>query len=445
MHPAKSALGQRSPNLWRLMTKVRTNALELIPQAATEQRFISGKAAGQRWHMLMDPAMLAHVTETNYTNYPRSDLIKSVLRPAIGNGLFLSEGDRWLWQRRAAAPALGKRFIEHLRPSIADTANRLCERLSETRPQPIDIYVEAIGATFDLVCQALFSDVDAINRHAMEGAFSEYVSHSVGRSVLQAAGLPKWISRILPSNRPAQKMHAALERIIEDRKANGPLQKPDMLDQLLAAQHPKTSALMDTIDLRDNLLTFMIAGHDTTALTLAWALYLCAYDPAVQEQLRDEANAQLSWINGTDVDPNALPLCSQVLSETLRLYPPAAISSRTAQADDMVGSLHIAKGDLVLLPTYVLHRHKRYWNDPDAFQPQRFTKGKTLTPLTYMPFGHGPRSCIGAQMATTELKIILSTLVSQFQFSLIPNRVPQPVLKLTLHPKDGIFLKVDAV
>lgn len=445
MYPPKSPLGKKTPNLWHLLTKVRRNALELIPQAATEDAFISGKTASQPWHMLMEPSMLAHVTDTNYTNYPRSDLIKSVLRPAIGNGFFLSEGDRWLWQRRAAAPALGKRFIERLRPSITDTAEQLCHRLSQNGSQPLNIYAEAIGATFDLVCRALFSDVDAVNREAMESAFSNYVSSSIGSSMLQAVGLPKWISKILPTNNPAQKMHDVLEQIIEDRKTNGPLDKPDMLDQLLAARHPNSSAPMDTTDLRDNLLTFMIAGHDTTALTLAWALYLCAYDTSVQNDLRNEANSQLAWINSTNVDPNALPFSEKVVSETLRLYPPAAISSRTAQADDILGPLNIKKGDLVLLPTYALHRHKQYWEAPDAFRPQRFEKNKTLDQLIYMPFGNGPRSCIGAQLATTEIKIILSTLVSRFQFSTVVDRIPQPVLKLTLHPKDGIFLNVSAV
>ena len=199
---------------------------------------------------------------------------------------------------------------------------------------------------------------------------------------------------------------------------------------------------MTRSELRDNLLTFILAGHETTALTLAWALYLCAFDPVVQERAAEEARAALGERAATAADLGALPQTMRIVNEALRLYPSAAFLSRTAQAPDTLCDRQVQPGDTVMLPIYALHRHHLLWDRPDVFDPDRF-----LAPpdrYAFLPFGAGPRICIGASFALQEAAIILSTLLARFHFDPIPGREPQPRMILTLRPQGGVWLTVRA-
>jgi cytochrome P450 len=210
-------------------------------------------------------------------------------------------------------------------------------------------------------------------------------------------------------------------------------------------EDPKTKKQMNSAELRDNLLTFIVAGHETTALTLSWALFLCAFDQDVQDRLRAEVQDVLQGRIATQDDVDALPYCEQVIKEALRLYPPAAFVSRTAQGPDQLQDREVLKGDTVMLPFYALHRHEMLWDNPDAFDPDRFAEGKEYNRFAYLPFGDGPRVCIGAQFAMTETKIILASLISRFKFERIAGKDPKPVMILTLRPDGGVPLKVTPV
>ena len=217
------------------------------------------------------------------------------------------------------------------------------------------------------------------------------------------------------------------------------------MDLLLEGEDPETKRQMNNAELRDNLLTFIVAGHETTALTLSWALYLCAFDPEVQDTLRIEAQSVLEGRVATAEDCDALPYTEQVIKEALRLYPPAAFVSRTAQADDVLCDRDIQRKDTVMLPIYALHRHHDLWDNPDQFDPERFADGHKPERYSYLPFGDGPRICIGAQFAMIEAKIILATLISRFKFDRIEGKDPKPVMVLTLRPEGGVPLKVTRI
>ena len=219
---------------------------------------------------------------------------------------------------------------------------------------------------------------------------------------------------------------------------------PDLLDLLLAGEDPKTARKMTTAELRDNLLTFIVAGHETTALTLSWALYLCAFDQGVQDAARAQAKTVLGDRAASAADIARLPLIRQIVDETLRMYPPAAFLSRTAQAADTLCGREIRPGDTVILPIYALHRHHLLWPDPDRFDPARFADPKAIERFAYLPFGDGPRVCIGANFALQEAVIILATLLARFRFSAIAGRAPKPVMILTLRPEGGVWLGVEA-
>jgi cytochrome P450 len=200
---------------------------------------------------------------------------------------------------------------------------------------------------------------------------------------------------------------------------------------------------MNTAELRDNLLAFIVAGHETTALTLSWALYLCAFDQQVQERARSEAQSVLSGRTATAQDLPALPVTRTIIDETLRLYPPAALVSRTAMKADTLGGREIRPGDTVILPIYALHRSHELWPDPDRFVPDRFADKKAIRRFTYLPFGDGPRICIGASFALQEAVIILATLLSRYRFHLVHGRSPDPVMILTLRPEGGVWLQAE--
>ncbi|MEI2684810.1 MAG: cytochrome P450 [Cypionkella sp.] len=226
---------------------------------------------------------------------------------------------------------------------------------------------------------------------------------------------------------------------------SGPKALPDLLDLLLAAEDPASGRKMSTAELRDNLLTFIVAGHETTALTLSWALYLCAFDPRVQAEAQTEARALLGNRVATAADLAQLPLTRRIVDEALRLYPPAAFLSRTAIAEDELCGRKVLAGDTVILPIYALHRHHKLWTNPDGFDPARFADPKAIDRFAYLPFGDGPRICIGASFALQEAVIILASLLARFRFSVIPGKDPKPVMILTLRPEGGIWLKVEAV
>jgi cytochrome P450 len=220
---------------------------------------------------------------------------------------------------------------------------------------------------------------------------------------------------------------------------------PDLLDLLMAGEDPETAKTMNTSELRDNLLTFIVAGHETTALTLAWSLYLCAYDQDVQDKARAEAQSVMSGTAATGEEAARMPFLRQIVDEALRLYPPAGIISRTAQEADVLCARNVRPGDTVMIPIYALHRNHLLWEDPNAFDPTRFADRKAVDRYSYLPFGDGPRICIGASFAIQEAVIILATLLARFRFEPVAGRDPDPVMILTLRPDNGVWLTAHPV
>jgi cytochrome P450 len=305
-------------------------------------------------------------------------------------------------------------------------------------------------ATFDVVCDALLSGRDALNRDELIDALARYLE-TVGKvSLLDVLGVPNWIPRPAQifsrgSIRDTQQM---MDGVIAKRRAKiaaGEEPANDLLNLILEAEDPKSGRRMSDSEARDNLLTFVIAGHETTALTLGWALYLIAAHAPTQERLAEEARTVLNGRAATADDYDALPFTRQVIEETLRLYPPAAFLSRNAVAKDVLVDREIDAGDTVMLPIYTLHRNKLLWDNPDVFDPDNFTsdKVKARDRFAYVPFGQGPRICIGMNFALHEAVIILATVVDRFRFAVAEGFVPNPELALTLRSSNGLKLTVE--
>lgn len=443
--PVRVPLVREPWGFLRTLRTARRNMLEVLPELATKQPIVSGRT-GARWHMVMDPAALRHILKDAVDTYPKSRATKNILRPAIGDSLFIAEGAHWRWQRRAAAPVFALRNIQNLAPIMSLAAERASERL-ERAGDVADLYEEMVTATFEVISDVTFSGDAGFDRAEMHAAIDAYIAQTGKISMFDLLGVPTWVprpGRVFSTNSLRQ-MKTVADKVIDDRRERPATDMPDLLDLLLEGEDPETKRRMTTSELRDNLLTFIVAGHETTALTLSWALYLCAFDQSVQQRARREAQAQLGGRPATVEDCEQLPYIRQIIDEALRLYPPAAMLARTAREPDTLCGREIRRRDTVTIPIYALHRNQLLWEDPDRFDPDRFADPSAIDRFAYLPFGAGPRVCIGAGFAMQEAVIVLATLLSRFRFELVPGKAPKPVMILTLRPEGGVWLRVSAV
>jgi cytochrome P450 len=432
--------------IWASLQASRRNVLSIIPAIATRQPMVSGRT-GKRWHMVMDPEAIRRVLLDEVDNYPKSLVTKNLLRPAIGDSLFIAEGAHWRWQRRAAAPVFSHRNVMNLAPIMTAAAERSCARIAGAGPRAMDMAEDMVRTTFDVIAEVTFSSDGSFDADAVHDAIDTYISEAGKISLFDLLGFPDWVPRPgrVMSGSVVKQMKSVADEAVEARRSRGHDGVPDLLDLLLEGEDPKTKRQMNTAELRDNLLTFIVAGHETTALTLAWSLYLCAFDQEVQDRARAEARGVLGDRACTGEDVENLPYIRQIIDEALRLYPPAGMVSRTAEADDTLCGRDVKRGDTVILPIYALHRSHLLWDDPDAFRPERFADRNAIDRYAYLPFGDGPRICIGASFAIQEAVIILATLLNRYRFSPVKGRDPDPVMILTLRPEGGVWLEAEAV
>ena len=439
--PARVALVNQPLGLFRSLAMARRNVLSIIPEIAVKQPMVSGKM-GKRWHMVMDPTAIREILLDRVDDYPKSLVTKNLLRPAIGDSLFIAEGAHWRWQRRAVAPAFSHRNMLNLSPIMTAAAQRSADRIADAGPRAINMLDEMVTSTFDVISDVTFSGGDGFDRGAVHRAIDDYIAEAGKLSLFDILGLPDWLPRPgrAMSGRALKDMKRIADGAIDARAERGPSDTPDLLDLLLDGTDPKTKRQMNTAELRDNLLTFIVAGHETTALTLSWALYLMGFDQAVQQKARAEAQTVLQGRAATGADVENLPYIRQIIDETLRLYPPAGVISRTAQRNDTLCGREVRPGDTVMVPIYALGRHQQLWDQPDVFDPDRFKDRKAIDRYAYLPFGDGPRICIGASFAQQEAVIILATLLSRFRFTPVAGKSPEPVMILTLRPEGGVWL-----
>ncbi len=441
--PVKAKLATEELGVFAIARTARRNLLEIIPELATRQPMVSGKTV-RRWHMVMDPQGLRKILRDQPEQYPKSEIAKNIVRPAIGESLFIAEGAHWLWQRRAAAGAFSSRSIRSLAPVMGIAAERLADRVGKAGPNPVDLCAEVTAATFEVISDVTFADGSRMDRQLVHRAIDAYLGKAARVSFLDVVGAPPWvprISRVLTDSAVREMKRIAMD-VIETRRRSPDASADDLHGLLAKGVDPETGRRMNAIELRDNLLTFIVAGHETTALALSWSLYLLAFDPEAQQRARAEARTVLGGRIAKAEDLASLPYARQVIRESLRLYPPAALLLRSALAADEIGGREVRPGDTMMLPIYALHRSHCHWQHPDRFDPDRFSDPAAANDPAYIPFGAGPRACIGSGFAMQEAAIMLTALVARFQFSLAPGREPEPVMILTLRPKGGVWLNV---
>lgn len=445
IEPAKVALATRPLTIPEVVKKARNNVLEIVPALACRQPMLTGVTV-KRWHMVMDPPSLERILKDKVDVYPKSPVTKRLLKPAIGESLFIAEGSHWRWQRRAAAPVFAWRHLQALSPVMTAAAERSAARIGEEMEKKgsVEAYEQMIAATFDVICDVALSGRETLDRDHVSNSINSYIE-TVGKvSFLDVIGVPTWVPRpaTLFRRRSSDDMRKMMDGVIAERA--GQRSRDDLLDLMRFAEDAETGRTMTPEELRDNMLAFIVAGHETTALALAWSIYLLAIDPATQEAARDEALAATDGGAAEAGHLDALDLTGRVLEEALRLYPPAAFLARIALENDKLCGRPIMKDDILMLPIYALHRHHMWWDDPDAFDPDRFTgdAAKGRHRYQYLPFGAGPRICIGMGFALMEAKLILATLLTRYRFSLAGAH-PEPAITLTLRPRGGVNVKAE--
>jgi cytochrome P450 len=446
--PAAPEPVERDLNLWELMTTgAARNLLTAVPREAYEVPYRRARTLNFVFHGVSDPEAIKHVFVDNAANYRRPRLVQRILRPAIGEGLFTAEGDAWRSQRRLMTPAFLPSAVAAFAPLFAEAAAHAARRLAGRADGEVaDMAEEATRATLAVIDGALFSgesdmpfdETSTLVRAFMGGSTEITFGLMLGQAVLDMAPrqrLARRARRVLTS-RMAAFIH---------RRAEEPDPPEDFVSRLyraFLAEHPRDEAMQLTLD---NALTFFVAGHETTANGLAWALYLLSGDAQAQGWAREEAQA--AWAAAGD-DANAvlprLPYLKMVWDETLRLYPPVHRIDREALGDDEVCGHRVRKGETITVWPWILHRHKALWREPELFNPENFDpEAKAGRPrFQYLPFGAGSRMCIGMGFAEAEALILLSKWVAQYSFAPAPGHAVQPHADFSLRPQGGLPLIV---
>jgi cytochrome P450 len=433
-------------SLFQTIRAARRNVLELIPDLAYRQPIVSGRM-GARWHMVQDPASLRRIFLDNVDNYPKSEVMVRMLRPAVGESLFTSEGDEWRWQRRAVAPVFAQRNVVALAPMMTATARRAVERLEASGGQA-ELVSEMLSATFDVICEVALSGREHFDAEAYGEAIIRYFETAGRASLLDFLRVPNWIPRpgALLSLGAVRTMHRMVASAITARREESRGRADDLLDHMLTAEDPITGRRMSPTDLLHNMQFFIVAGHETTALALSWSLLLLALNPQMQERARSQARDVLNGGPAEAGHLEAMPYVRQVLEEAMRLYPPVGMLARNVRERDELGGREILPNDTVFLPIYALHRHLMWWRDPDGFDPDRFAPEEAggRDRYQYLPFGAGPRVCVGANFAMMQAQIILATLLARFRFEHV-DPIPKPTMFMTVRPEPGVTLDYTAV
>jgi cytochrome P450 len=441
--PVAAPVHQRRLSRLGIALAARRNVLELIPAISYSRPIVTGETL-RRWHMLADPAGYKRVMLDNVANYPKSEIMRRMLRPAIGDSLFNADGAEWKWQRQAVAPVFTHRNVVALAPAMSATAARAAERLAKA-PRA-ELVSQMLTATFDVICDVALSGREHFDAHAFGQAITHYFQTAGRSSLLDFLGVPEWFPRPgeLMAGAAVQTMHGMVAEAIEARRASSAAPADDLLDHMLAAQDAETGRRMSPEALVHNMQFFIVAGHETTALAIAWALYLLANSPEHQDRARAEARGQLQGRTAEASDLAAMPFINQVLEESMRLYPPVGLLARHVVAKDELCGRVITPNDILFLPIWALHRHELLWERPDRFDPDRFAPGTVRDRYQYLPFGAGPRVCVGANFAMMQAGIILATLIQDFRFSQ-SRPLPQPIMTMTVRPDPGIYLKVEKI
>jgi cytochrome P450 len=433
-------------SLLPLLRAMVRNPIESWPRAVYREHLHRSRMPGRDTVFIMSPALIRQVLVDEADSFEKGAVTRRVLGPVLGDAILIAEGDRWRAQRRATAPLFRREQLLDFLPVMIAAAERTRDRwLSYPAASEIDVAREMMRTTLDIVLATMLSASSADDPARIGRAIAEYLESTSWMMALTIFGAPRWVP--YPGMRKAARGRDYLKRFVADLRnevAYSEVPRNDLLSVLIRATDPQTGRSMSETDVRDNILTFVMAGHETTALALTWTFYLLSLHPAIEERVRDEIATVTGGtpVRGEHIE--SLRYAQQVIQEAMRLYPPAPLIVREAQRVLQLGTETIGPGTFVYVPVYAVHRHEEFWERPDLFDPDRFAPEaiKTRDRYVYLPFGAGPRICIGMNFALMESTAVLAVLLSSLRLRLRPGYIPRPKQRITLRPADGMPMRL---
>ena len=384
-----------------------------------------------RLHVVSDPAGMDTILSTHARNFSKAPIDHRILGPATKEGLLSVHGEQWKRQRKAVAPIFRPRHVEHLAGLITEVVDEYAAGLGAGAELELNSAMAEL--TFDVLAKALLGDPKGIDGARLKVATRNVVT---GAGTLRPDDLipfPRWVPRPMAPKgaRALKELKAAADALIDSRDPDDP--GDDLVGLIVGTG-------LTAREQRDNLIGFFIAGHETTALTLTWALYLLGRAPDMAARVREEVESVAGAGSLGYAHTQHMPVTQAVIDETMRLYPPAPLINRECQVETEVCGRIVEPNDHCLLANYIMHRTERLWEDPHSFDPDRFLRDPSLKAkgAPFKPWGGGPRICVGMAFATVESLIALGTLVRDFDIHIGEEVYPKPVMTVTLRPEGGV-------
>ena len=446
MIPPKPPSRPDRVSLWRYMKLFRRDILSAQPERLYRAWMAEFRTPFFRSYLANDPDLLTTILKSRPQDFPKSNRIGEGLRPLLGNSVFLTNGETWEGQRRIIDPAFERGRLANTLPAMWEAGTAMVARLSAQINAGADVEIEELAshAAADVIFRTLFSV--PIEDETTTKIFHEFRRYQRAQPILNLAAfvpLPRWMPRFHRNDTRASaaQIRALIAQLVETRRdeiARG-VAPDDLATRIMTTVDPETGQTFSADEMVDQVAIFFLAGHETSASALAWALYLCAAFPDWQTKVAEEAT-ELE----TPSDVRRLTISRDVFRETLRLYPPVPMMVREAARPETFRKRVIRKGAQLVLSPWHLHRHTRLWTNPDGFDPARWQDEDSRQSIrnAYMPFSTGPRVCPGAGFAMAEGPLLMSMFLRAFEVSTLPEKTPEPVAHLTVRAKDGIWLCV---
>jgi cytochrome P450 len=422
---------------------VRKDPLALYARAAQAGDVVRLRL-GRDVYLLNHPDHVQRVLHENHGNY-RKSFFYARMKPLVGEGLLTSEGSAWKRRRRLAQPAFHKDRVASFARIMAEHTVAMLDRWARpaARGEPVDVTAEVMRLTLTVVGHALFGFDLLGEAEDARRAFTEAlrITHERFYSLVYVPpSVPT--PRNVRFARAMRVLDGVVNEVISARRRE-PARQDDLLGMLLEARDIETGEGLGDEELRDEVMTMVLAGHETTANALAWAFHLLSLAPDVARRLRDESTAVLGDRRLAEVDDlPRLGFATRVYQEAMRLYPPAWIFGREAIEADAFGAFTVPAGGAVAICPWLLHRDPRWWESPEGFDPDRFAPSKMRPKYAYVPFAAGPRMCIGNAFAMMEMQIVLAMASARYRLDLVPGRRVEVEPSVTLRPRSGIWMTV---
>jgi cytochrome P450 len=442
--PSKHAL----PLLMFLARFVR-NPLRSLPRAVYHEPIVTYGRKKPLVAWVTDPDLTELILLKDAAKFPKTRLDKRILKPVVGEGLLTADGEHWRWQRKLASPLFRHSEIIGFVPSMAAaTLEQVNRWRAKGTPHTSDVLADMTETTFAVIARTVLAGINESAGAAIQRAGHDYldpISWELAAALL-APNRMIWHPGKKRMRNAALEVRAIVQQLLDQRRDSS-AEGDDLVARMLAARRPDTGEAMSDAELVDNLATFLLAGHETTAKALTWTLYLLARAPEWQQRVRAEIQ---SVTGGAQIAPEhiaKLEITQRVLKESMRLYPPVPVITRVNAEDCTLGGKFLPTPTLVVIPIYSVHRHEALWSDPGRFDPDRFLpEAEAKIPRTqFMPFGFGQRVCIGATFAMIEATTVLATLLQHARFDWDGRHLPEPVSRVTLRPMGGMPLIVTAI